>query len=220
VPVLDLQNPTPELLVRAYQRGVFPMADSADGELGWYSPDPRAVIPLDRFRIPRSLARTVRAARFELRTDTAFEAVMRACAEPAPGREQTWIDERLVRAYVDLHQRGAAHSVETWLAGALVGGLYGVHLGAAFFGESMFSRPESGGRDASKVALVALVELLRAAGFRLLDTQFRTEHLARFGCTEIPRNVYLALLERALALDTRWPPAGLLVPPTAVDSGS
>jgi leucyl/phenylalanyl-tRNA--protein transferase len=207
---LDPQNPTPELLLQAYRRGVFPMANSAGGEIGWYSPDPRAVIPLDGLRVSRSLARTVRSGRFELRTDTCFEAVMRACAASAPGREATWIDERLVRLYVELHRRGASHSIEAWRDGALVGGLYGVHLGAAFCGESMFSRPEAGGRDASKVCLVALVELLRAGGFQLLDTQFRTPHLARLGCVEIRRRHYLALLQRALATTATWPPAGVL----------
>ena len=122
---MDLERPTPELVQLAYRRGLFPMADSESGELGWYSPDPRAVIPLERFHVPRSLARLVRQERFELRTDTAFEAVMRACAESAPGRESSWIDERLIEVYAELHGRRAAHSIEAWRDGGLVGGLYG-----------------------------------------------------------------------------------------------
>ena len=207
---MDLQKPTPELLLLAYRRGLFPMADSETGELGWYSPDPRAVIPIDRFHMSRSLARTVRSHRFELRTDTSFEAVMRACAEPAAGREATWIDERLISVYLEVYRRGSAHSVEAWRDGELVGGLYGVHVGRAFFGESMFSRPGSGGTDASKVCLVELVHCLRARGFRLLDTQFVTPHLARFGCVAIPRARYLELLAEALEGGADWPAAGPL----------
>lgn len=207
---VDPQNPSPELLLLAYRRGIFPMAEPDSGELAWFSPDPRAVLPLQRFHVPRSLARTFRSGRFELHTDTAFEAVMRACAEPGPGRGSTWIDERLVEVYCALHQRGAAHSIEARRDGALVGGLYGVHLGAAFFGESMFSRPAEGGRDASKVCLVALVSTLRARGFELLDTQFLTPHLARFGVTEIPRRRYLDRLARAVGREASWPAPGPL----------
>jgi leucyl/phenylalanyl-tRNA--protein transferase len=195
----------------AYRRGVFPMADSESGELGWYSPDPRAVIPLDRFHVPRSLVRLMRQQRFELRTNTAFEAVMRACAEAAPGRESSWIDERLIEVYAELHRMGAAHSIEAWRDGQLVGGLYGVHLGRAFCGESMFSRPESGGTDASKVCLARLVDCLSGRGFELLDTQFLTPHLARFGCVELPRARYLELLAAALeGPASRWPATGRL----------
>ncbi|MFI5316045.1 MAG: leucyl/phenylalanyl-tRNA--protein transferase [Myxococcota bacterium] len=204
---MDLQRPEAELLLRAYARGIFPMADPRTGRIEYYSPDPRAVIPLDALRVPRSLARVVRSGTFELRTDTAFETVIRSCSESRPGRRATWLDERLIRAYLELFASGFAHSVEAWRDGRIVGGLYGVHLGAAFFGESMFSRPEAGGRDSSKVCLVTLVEWLRAGGFRLLDTQFRTPHLARFGCVEIPREHYLDLLEGALARAGRWPPA-------------
>ena len=208
---MDLERPTPELVQLAYRRGLFPMADSESGELGWYSPDPRAVIPLERFHVPRSLARLVRQERFELRTDTAFEAVMRACAESAPGRESSWIDERLIEVYAELHGRHAAHSIEAWRDGGLVGGLYGVHLGRAFFGESMFSRPEAGGTDASKVCLVGLVDCLSSRGFELLDTQFLTPHLARFGCVELPRARYLELLAAALeGPASRWPATGRL----------
>jgi leucyl/phenylalanyl-tRNA---protein transferase len=202
---MDLERPNAELLLRAYARGIFPMADPHEGTIGYYSPDPRAVIPLDDFHVPRSLARVAKSGVFELRSDTEFERVIRACAEPRPGRGETWLDERLVHAYLELHARGCAHSVEAWREGRLVGGLYGVHLGAAFFGESMFSRPEAGGRDASKVCLVTLVEWLRAGGFRLLDAQFSTPHLARFGCVEIPRARYLERLEEALAQRGRWP---------------
>ena len=207
---LDPDRPTPELLLEAYRRGIFPMADPDSGRIDWFSPDPRAIFPLDRFHVPRSVARAARSGRFEIATDTRFEAVMRECAAPDVGRERTWIDERLVAAYVGLHRLGHAHSVEAFRDGQLVGGLYGVHLGAAFFGESMFSRPERGGTDASKVCLVRLVELMRARGFLLLDTQFSTPHLARFGCIRIRRPVYLALLADAVAARADWPLPGAL----------
>lgn len=184
---------TPDLIVAAYCQGIFPMADEVDGEIGWYSPDPRAIFPLDAFHVPRSLAKTIRRGIFEIRIDTAFEEVMWACAE----REETWISEEIVEAYTDLHRLGLAHSVETWLEGELVGGLYGVALGGAFMGESMFARVT----DASKVALVALVERLRERGYVLLDSQMPTEHLARFGQIVIPRDEYLRRLVAALRLD-------------------
>jgi leucyl/phenylalanyl-tRNA--protein transferase len=202
---MDPQEPTPELLVHAYRQGVFPMFDSTSGRIEYFSPDPRTILPLHRFHVPKSLARRVRSKRFEVRSDTRFEAVMRACAECRPERPESWIDERLVAAYCGLHEVGRAHSVEAWLDDALVGGLYGVHLGAAFFGESMFSRPERGGTDASKVCLVWLVERMREADFQILDTQFLTPHLERFGALEVPRAVYLSLLERALAAEAPWP---------------
>ena len=207
---IDPQTPTPELLIAAYSRGIFPMVDSRDDEVGWYSPDPRAIIPLDSFHVSRSLARVVRSGRFDVRTDTSFEVVMRACAEARPGREETWIDDRMVAAYVGLHRAGLAHSLEAWREDRLVGGLYGVHIGAAFFGESMFSVGELGGTDASKVCLVRLVELMRAREFALLDTQFTTEHLVRFGCIEIPRPQYLRKLAAALGREARWPTPGPL----------
>jgi leucyl/phenylalanyl-tRNA--protein transferase len=219
---LDPDRPTPELLIEAYARGIFPMADPDSGGIGWFSPDPRAVFPLDRFHVPKSVARAARSGRFELATDTRFEAVMRECAAPGAGRERTWIDERLVSAYVGLHRLGLAHSIEASRGGELVGGLYGVHLGGAFFGESMFTRPERGGTDASKVCLVRLVEVLRAQGFRLLDTQFWTPHLARFGCTRLRRGHYLALLADALSVRAGWPPAGPLPsgdPPSGGEKG-
>ncbi len=207
---IDPQHLTPELLIAAYSQGIFPMVDSRTGEVGWYSPDPRAIFPLDSFHVPRSLARVVRAGSFELRTDTCFEAVMRACAEPRPGREETWIDEHMVAAYAGLWHAGLAHSVEAWRDEQLVGGLYGVHIGSAFFGESMFSLPELGGTDASKVCLVGLVELLQERGFGLLDTQFATDHLTRFGCVEIPREDYLRRLAAAIGGESSWPTGGPL----------
>lgn len=194
---------TPDLLLYGYVRGVFPMADPAqDDALYWYAPDPRGVLPLDGFLVSRNLRRLVRQGRFEVTTDRAFEAVMRACAAPASGRETTWISPEIVEAYTALHRLGAAHSVECWRDGALVGGLYGVAIGGAFFGESMFHRE----RDASKVALVHLVRHLRAGGFTLLDVQFVTPHLAQFGAVEIPRPAYLRLLDAAIDVEAAWAP--------------
>lgn len=190
---------TPDLLIAAYQSGVFPMAD-ASGEIGWYAPDPRAVLPLDAFHVPKTLAKTVQRERFQVTTDRAFERVVRACAAPTPGREETWISEDVVSGYVGLHALGLAHSVECWDDGAFAGGLYGVSLGGAFFGESMVSRV----RDASKVALVWLVRRLRAGSYRLLDTQMTTPHLARFGVVEVPRSEYERQLAAALAVRGDW----------------
>jgi len=193
---------TPELLLGAYARGLFPMAEQRDSaELYWVSPEKRGVIPLDGFHVPRRLARTVRAGRFAVTADRAFAEVMRACAASVPGREETWINDEILRLYTTLFAGGHAHSVECWRDGVLEGGLYGVRLGGAFFGESMFSRA----RDASKVALVHLVDALRRGGFVLLDTQFLTGHLARFGAVEIPRPRYLELLDAALAHRAVWP---------------
>jgi leucyl/phenylalanyl-tRNA---protein transferase len=191
---------TPELLVRAYCSGVFPMADSRNGRISWYAPDPRAIFPLDGFHIPRSLARTIRRGAYEVRVDTAFDEVMMGCA----AREETWISTEVFSAYTTLHRLGLAHSVEAWYEGKLAGGLYGVALGGAFFGESMFSHRT----DASKVALVALVERLRARGYTLLDTQWVTDHLARFGAIEIPRAEYERRLAAALQLDCRFADEG------------
>ncbi|WP_412062558.1 leucyl/phenylalanyl-tRNA--protein transferase [Rubrivirga sp. IMCC45206] len=190
---------TPDLLLAAYHQGIFPMADP-DGEIGWYAPDPRAVLPLGAFHVPKTLAKTVRQGRFEVAVDRDFEATVRACAAPAPGREDTWISDEVVEAYVALHRAGFAHSVECWREGRFAGGLYGVALRGAFFGESMVSRE----RDASKVALVALVERLRAGGFELLDTQMSTPHLARFGVVEIPRGVFERRLALALRAQGDW----------------
>jgi leucyl/phenylalanyl-tRNA--protein transferase len=181
----------PELLLRAYASGVFPMAERrGDQEIYWIDPKMRGILPLEKFHIPRSLAKTVKRRPFEIRFDSAFAEVIAACAQPRPGHFNTWINRTIEDSYIQLHEIGHAHSVESWLNGRLVGGLYGVSLGAAFFGESMFSRET----DASKVALVHLVEHLRARKFKLLDTQFVTEHLKRFGAIEIPRDEYQLLL--------------------------
>ena len=188
-------------LLACYARGVFPMADAReDARVFLIDPERRGVIPLDRFHLPRRLARTVRADPFEVRTDTAFAAVVAACAQAAPDRPETWINSPIERLYGQLHGLGHAHSVECWLDGELVGGLYGVALKGAFFGESMFSRRT----DASKVALVHLVARLIAGGFELLDTQFLTEHLARFGAEEIPRREYQKRLARSLRVDAEF----------------
>jgi leucyl/phenylalanyl-tRNA---protein transferase len=186
----------PELLLGAYASGMFPMSPSDSEDINWYSPDPRAIIPLDTFKISRSLIQTMKKNIFELRIDTSFEQVMRECAK----RDETWISETIIASYVRLHELGFAHSVETWHEDMLAGGLYGVALGGAFFGESMFSRM----RDASKVALVSLVERLRERQFELLDTQFITPHLAHFGTIEISRANYLRLLKRAIAKERRF----------------
>jgi len=185
---------TAKLVLRAYCSGVFPMAESRTGPVQWFAPDPRAVIPLDeRFHVPSSLRRTIARGVFDVTVNRDFPAVMRACAD----REETWISADILRVYTELHALGFAHSVETWRDGTLAGGLYGVAIGGAFFGESMFSRVT----DASKVALVALVERLRERGFELLDTQWTTPHLARFGTVEIPRREYERRLAAALRLD-------------------
>ncbi len=190
---------TPDVLLRAYARGIFPMAHP-DGEVYWYAPDPRAILPLDGLHVSTSLKRALRSGRFEVRVDSAFVQVMRACAEARPGRETTWISEELVDAYTRLHRLGFAHSVEAWRDGRLAGGLYGVTLRGLFAGESMFSRE----RDASKVALVHLAHRLRARGFTLLDTQFLTPHLQRLGAIEIPAAVYQQLLAEALQVPARF----------------
>jgi len=181
------------MVLRAYARGLFPMAESRSGPIAWYSPDPRAVIPLQGFHISRSLRRKIRKGVFDIRVDTAFGQVIRTCAE----REETWISDAVIRAYTALHQRGHAHSVEAWREGRLVGGLYGISIRAAFFGESMFSLES----DASKVTLAALVGHLRRRGFVLLDTQFMNEHVRQFGAIEIPRSEYLNILASAIRAD-------------------
>jgi leucyl/phenylalanyl-tRNA---protein transferase len=190
-----------ELLLAAYASGWFPMADE-EGVISWYSPDPRGIMPIETFHIPSRLERVVRKGAFEVEIDTAFEEVMRACAEAErePGDTGTWISEEIIESYCALHAQGCAHSVEVRQNGLLVGGLYGVALGGAFFGESMFHRAT----DASKVALVALVERLRSHGFLLLDTQWVTAHLQQFGAIEIPRPQYLRLLEQSLKLDVSF----------------
>lgn len=186
---------TPDLLLKAYAAGLFPMAEHRDAEdIYWVEPKQRGVLPLDGLHISHSLAKIIRQERFVVTCDSMFQDVMRACAEPAPGREETWINTLILDAYTALHRQGHAHSIECWQEGRLVGGLYGVSLGAAFFGESMFSRVT----DASKVALVHLVARLRFGGYRLLDTQFLTEHLARLGACEIGRSDYLRHLQPAV----------------------
>ena len=186
----------PEFLVVAYCSGYFPMASFRKGPVEWFSPDPRAIIPLDSFKTSRSLRQTLRKREFEVRVDTAFEQVMRCCAD----REDTWISEEIISAYIELHRTGLAHSVETWHEDRLVGGLYGVAIRGAFFGESMFSIV----RNASKVALNYLVERLKSRRFTLLDTQYITEHLRSLGAIEVPRNAYLQLLSQALQVETSF----------------
>jgi len=195
---------TPDVLLAAYAAGVFPMAESADDpDLFWVDPRRRGILPLDAFHVGRRLRRVVRRRIFEIRCDSTFEEVILSCAEATEKRPNTWINDEIVRLYAALCARGAAHSVECWRDGALVGGLYGVSLGAAFFGESMFSRET----DASKVALVHLVARLRLGGYRLLDTQFLTPHLAQFGGIEISRARYRRLLADALSYRAVFPSA-------------
>ena len=185
---------TPDGVELAYRHGIFPMADEGSGEILWFRPDPRAIIPLDGFHISRSLARTLRRGVFEIRVDTDFEGVMRGCARRPEG---TWISERFVEVYGALYRAGKAHSVEAWRDGRLVGGAYGLALGSAFMAESMFHRET----DASKVALTALVARLQERGFTLLDVQYVTPHLESLGAVDITRREYERRLERALALD-------------------
>jgi len=180
-----------ELLLQAYRFGIFPMAMS-DSSIEWFSPDPRAILPLDRFHVPHGLRRVADKNIFEVKMDQRFGEVIRACAK----RKDTWINREIIESYEHLHELGHAHSVETWQTGKLVGGLYGVAIGGAFFGESMFHRKT----DASKVALVALVQHLQAQKFVLLDTQWVTPHLVQFGAIEIPRSQYIRVLKRAVDL--------------------
>ncbi|MBP8937444.1 leucyl/phenylalanyl-tRNA--protein transferase [Agrobacterium genomosp. 3] len=186
---------TVDILLRAYSAGLFPMADSADDpELFWVEPEIRGIIPLDDFHVSKSLAKAMRKKPFDIRFNTAFEAVMAGCAAAAPDRPSTWINATIRKLYTELHQIGHAHSVEAWEGKELVGGLYGVSLGAAFFGESMFSRRT----NASKICLVHLVERLKASGFVLLDTQFTTEHLKTFGAIDVPKQDYAKMLDLAV----------------------
>lgn len=197
-----MKRPDAELLLNGYAQGIFPMAHAeADWEIYWYAPDPRAILPLDDgFHVSKSLARTVRRAPFEIRHDTAFAAVMQLCAEPRDDEGGTWISTGLAGAYLELHELGFAHSVEAWLDGELVGGLYGVALQGLFAGESMFHRAT----DASKVCLVHLVQHLRARGFVLHDCQFMTDHLRTFGAQEVSRFEYERRLREALDVDARF----------------
>ena len=189
---------TPQVLLKAYSVGVFPMAESADDpSLYWIEPDERGVLPLNDFHISRSLKKSVRHGGFEIRIDTAFERVMQLCAEKTSDRKDTWINTRILRLYSQLHKMGCCHSVESWRHGELVGGLYGLRLGAAFFGESMFARAT----DASKVALVHLVARLNYGGFKLLDAQFVNDHLKQFGCYKVPKKEYRPVLDAATEAD-------------------
>lgn len=188
--------------MQAYRAGIFPMGHNGPGEevIHWYAPDPRGIIPLEAFHVPGTLAQEVRQERFEVVSDRDFEAVIRACAD----RQRTWITPEIIRAYTALHEAGYAHSVECWREGQLAGGLYGVALGGAFFGESMFYRVS----NASKIALVHLVRQLRAGGFTLLDTQYKTDHLDQFGAVEVSRKEYERRLAQALEIEATWWPEG------------
>ena len=197
-----MTNLTPETLLRAYAVGLFPMAEHRDDQtLYWVDPEKRGILPLDDFHIPRRLRRTVRQGNFEIRCDTAFSQVIRACAGPSKDRDESWINDEIIGLYTALNERGRAHSVEVWFNQRLVGGLYGVALGAAFFGESMFSTV----RDASKIALVHLVARLKKGEFGLLDTQFNTDHLSQFGAVELPRSGFRQLLASALDHPSNFP---------------
>ena len=208
-----MQGLDPNLVLRAYSIGVFPMSDSRDArDVYWVEPRRRAIMPLDRFHVSRSLRKTLRCGRFEVTRDRAFAAVVKACAE----REDTWINDEIERSYNLLHSAGHAHSVEVWEKGELAGGLYGVRLGAAFFGESMFSTR----RDASKVALAWLVARLIVGGFTLLDCQFMTEHLRSLGAVEIDQKAYLALLASALGAGSDSPAAAFGAGADAVEFGA
>ncbi len=192
---------TPDLMLRAYKAGLFPMAETRRGDrLYWLDPEQRGILPLDGFHVPRRLRRTLANGGFTVTADQDFASVISLCAAPAEGREDTWINRDIERLFTALHARGSAHSIEVWLEGALVGGLYGVVLGGAFFGESMFSLA----RDASKVALLHLVARLRLGGFVLLDTQFVTTHLTQFGAIEVAREAYKQMLEAATRVPARW----------------
>ena len=197
-----VQKLTPELLLRAYAAGIFPMAESRDDPgVFWVDPQVRGIMPLDDFHIPRRLKKTVRSGGFEVRIDTAFDEVIRLCGGEDKVRPETWINAAIENAVIELFDMGFAHSIETWRDGRLVGGLYGIALGGVFFGESMFSRTT----DASKVALVHLVARLRQGGFPLFDVQFVTEHLEQFGAIEVPRHDYHALLGEALEVNAHFP---------------
>jgi leucyl/phenylalanyl-tRNA--protein transferase len=197
---------TPQVLLKAYACGIFPMAESADDNaLYWIEPERRGILPLDAVHVPKSLARTIRRGGFEVKIDNDFDAVIEGCAAPRIGRRSTWINGRIRGLYRELFALDHCHTVEVWQDGELTGGLYGVHLGRAFFGESMFSRA----RDASKIALVYLVARLKYGGFTLLDTQFVTGHLARFGAIEVSRQAFQRLLEDALGMSQgSTPPSG------------
>jgi len=192
---------TPQILLRAYAAGIFPMAeDAGDNSLYWVEPEERGILPLSGFHVPRSLAKTIRRQDFDIRVDTQFEQVMRACSAQTDNRPSTWINDRIINLYKQLHKMGCGHCVECWHDGELVGGLYGIRIGAAFFGESMFSRKT----DASKVALVHLVARLKVGGFALLDAQFKNDHLTQFGLATVSRDEYHLMLEPALGVDAEF----------------
>lgn len=192
---------TPELIIRAYRAGIFPMAEDAEDEdLFWVSPEMRGIIPLDGFRLSTSLRKAIRKSGFSVKVDTDFEAIINGCAEPDDGRESTWINRTIRSVYGELFRRGVVHTVEVWDDDELVGGLYGLAIGGAFFGESMFHRKT----NASKMAMAHLVERLKAGGFVLLDTQFLTPHLASLGGVEIPREEYEERLAQALPIRGDW----------------
>ncbi|NKB44380.1 MAG: leucyl/phenylalanyl-tRNA--protein transferase [Alphaproteobacteria bacterium] len=194
---------TPELLLKAYAFGVFPMAKSRDEqEVYWVQPKERGVIPLDQFHVPKSLRKILKRGAFEVRVDSAFDAVISGCAESGPNREDTWINEQIIELFSDLFEAGLAHSVETWVEDQLVGGLYGLAMGSVFFGESMFTRQD----NASKVALCHLVAIMKNGGYRLLDTQFITDHLMQFGAVELPHKDYMQDLGDALSHLGRFGP--------------
>lgn len=198
---MEMPDLTPDMLLKAYAVGVFPMAeDRNDPELFWVDPRMRGVILLDTFHVPRSLRKVIRRQTFDVTFDTVFESVIEMCAESTDERPRTWINDKIIELYTTLHRMGHAHCVECWLDGRLVGGLYGVSLGGVFFGESMFSRVT----DASKVTLVYLAAALRLGGYRFIDTQFITKHLAQFGAVEVPRNEYRKLLSHSLGMRTRF----------------
>jgi leucyl/phenylalanyl-tRNA--protein transferase len=209
---------TPQVLLRAYSIGLFPMAeDAGDEQLFWVDPEQRAIFPLDEFKVSRSLAKTIRSDRFDVRIDTDFDAVIDACAAPAADRESTWINRDIRRLYGELFDMGFVHTVECWRDGQLVGGLYGVAMRAAFFGESMFHRET----DASKVALAHLVARLRRGAFSLLDTQFMTEHLASLGASEISRDAYHKQLATAIEGDAdffAWPRGDMIPGATIMET--
>jgi len=195
---------TPELVLTGYLRGAFPMCEPGTGRVEWFTCDPRALVPLDdRFRVSRSLARTARGGKFDVRVDTQFARVVEACAHDRSHDNRNWIGPDIRRVYGELHSMGFAHSVEAWRDGELVGGLYGVALKGAFFGESMFSVPGKG-TDASKVCLMHLVDRLRRGGYVLCDSQYANSHMTQFGTYEIPAAEYMSLLEDAVEVDARW----------------
>jgi len=191
---------TCQMVIAAYMQGAFPMADSRKGEVGWYQPDPRAILPLEDFKVPRSLQKVIRKGTYRVTIDSAFEQVIRACAEPRQYTDETWINDEIINVYTQLHLHGITHSIEAWQDDELVGGLYGLALGGAFFGESMFSKAT----DASKVCLVHLVEHLRQQEFQLLDTQIYNEHMAQFGVIEISHDQYMQQLQKCLQLSVYW----------------